>query len=153
MFDKFIASWETFHERLLNGIMKTNRAFCLWNARPLAANHGSQFRSPHNGHLDLRNRTLAAAAHTQRMGLITAWLFCVWNQWELGERLVVCQGRQRLPRLIKAWLELRGEAFTQAGVERYLRTDLDRIIMRASSFHKHVISSVSAWAGTPLLFS
>lgn len=65
--------------------MKTNGAFCLLNVRPLAAGRSFQFRSPHNGHLC--NRTLAAATHTQWMGLITAWLFCVLRineSWERG---------------------------------------------------------------------
>lgn len=46
-----------------------------------------QFRRTHNGHSDLRNRTLAAADHAQRMGLITAWLFCglgINESWERG---------------------------------------------------------------------
>lgn len=62
------SSRQMFPWKALNGIMKTNRVCCLLNVRPLAANHSFQLRGPHNGHSDLRNRTLAAAAHTQRMG-------------------------------------------------------------------------------------
>lgn len=78
--------------------MKTNRAFCLLNAKPLAANRSFQFRRTHNGHLDLRNRTLAAADHTQRMGLITAWLFCglgINESWERGWSSARADSRHR----------------------------------------------------------
>lgn len=85
--------------------------------------------------------------HTQWMGLITAWLFCVLGINE--ERLVVCQGRQWLPRLIKAWLGLRGEA----GVEKIPVDGSGLTDEEGTSLHKHAISSVLAWDAIIVLLS
>lgn len=54
-------------------------------------------------------------------------LVILWagNQWELGARLVVCQGRQQPLQLITIWLELREENDTHGGVEKIPEDDLE----------------------------
>lgn len=74
-------------------------------------------------------------------------ILCAENQWEQGERLLLCQGQQRRPRLITIWLELSEEAVTPGSVDT-CRWYGGRQMMRASSFYKCVISSVLV----PLLF-
>lgn len=122
--------------------MKTDRAFCLLNVRPLAAIHSFQFRSPHNGHSDLCNRMLAGSGHTDsgRVWLPPGYsVRC--ESMRAGREAAPLPGLPRLPRLIIIWLEPSEEAVTQDSVDTW-RWSGGRQKMRASSFHKCVISSV-----------